>query len=321
VYSLDAEAGEIRFGDGLHGARPPGGRRILASYQYGGGPQGNLGIGAVNASKDLRLQGGYKLANPLPFTGGTAGESAADGVRRIPRILRHQERLVAAQDYRDIARRAPGVELGRVDVLPLFRPGSPQANPPIPDQADAPGVVTVMVVPANDPRQPFWPQPDRLFLQRVCNHLEPRRLVTTELYVRGPVYLPVFVSVGLQTRAGFFADFVEETVRQTMNLYLTALPPGGPEGRGWPLSKRLLRKDLEAVITRVAGVEYVESIELGVESLQDVEAHDLAGMQLPRLAGLSVRQGPAEPLANIFAPPAPSGETRVILAPVSRAHC
>ena len=47
-------------------------------------------------------------------------------------------------------------------------------------------MVTVMVVPRSDPVHPAAPRPDRQFLGAVCDWLSPRRLVTTELHVRGP---------------------------------------------------------------------------------------------------------------------------------------
>ncbi len=112
VYTVDAESGLVRFGDGLRGRRPQG--RILASYEYGGGPQGNVAIGAINASRDTRLSGGYKINNPIVTSGGALGETPADGERRIPQVVRHRERLVTLQDFRDITRRAPGVNVGRV---------------------------------------------------------------------------------------------------------------------------------------------------------------------------------------------------------------
>ena len=50
AYTLDPESGEICFGDGAHGKRPPANSRITASYTFGGGRQGNVGIGAINKS-------------------------------------------------------------------------------------------------------------------------------------------------------------------------------------------------------------------------------------------------------------------------------
>ena len=49
--------------------------------------------------------------------------------------------------------RTPGVEIGRVEVLPAF-------NPELPPNAagDAPGAVTLMVIPRSDPLQPDAPR-------------------------------------------------------------------------------------------------------------------------------------------------------------------
>ncbi len=316
VFTLDPESGQVRFGDGIRGARPPARARILVSYQHGGGPQGNVAVGAIRASPDPRLQGGYKVENPLPTSGGSLGESPAEGERNLPLVLRHRDRLVTAQDFRDLTRRTPGVDVGRVEVLPLFLPGEPPRE-------DAPGVVTLMVVPRFDAVRPLWPTPDRLFLRRVCAHLEPRRLVTTEVYVRGPRYVPVYVSVGICVQGGHFPDVVRQVVSDRLNGYLSSLPPGGPEGRGWPLSKRLVRKDLEAVVTRVPGVEYVDSLEMGVGAPQDVAEQGLGGLELPMLVGLSVREGSAEPVASIFAAPADAGPpaVKVVPIPVLRTVC
>ena len=313
VFSADAESGMVRFGDGLRGMRPRG--RILTSYEYGGGPQGNVAIGVINSSPDPRLQGGYTISNDIPTGGGAAGETVVDGERRTSLVIRHRDRLVTMQDFRDVTRRAPGVNIGRVEVLPLFLPSQPQLK--------APGLVTVLVIPRFDPLDPLWPTPDRLFLRRVCAHLDARRLVTTEVYVRGPEYLPVYVSVGVQVRAGFSVDQVKMDVEATLRQYLSSLPPGGPDGQGWPLDKRLVRKDLEAVATRLPGVEYLEGLEMGVDSTQDIPEYDgFTGLKLPRLAGISVRQGGPEPLATVFAPPGTTPSlNQGVPIPVTKVKC
>jgi hypothetical protein len=314
VFSLDPEAGLVRFGDGLHGARPPAGRKIVASYEYGGGPQGNVGIGAVKASTDIRLQGGYTIANPLPTWGGDLGQTADEAQRDIPLVLRHRDRLVTAQDFQDITLRTPGVDVGRVEVLPLMRPADPNS--------EAPGVVTVLVVPRFDNIRPRWPTPDRLFLRTVCDYLDARRLITTEIYVRGPVYKRVYVTVGIQVRAGYYTDVVRQSVTARLYEYLSALPPGGPDGTGWPLRKRLLIRDLEAVATRVPGVEFVRSILMGVESAEPVDDYGLTGLELPLLDGIDVADGEAEPLASVL-PGGTTGDSsgRVVPVPVSRTKC
>jgi hypothetical protein len=316
VYSLDAEAGQVRYGDGLRGARPPARARLFASYQYGGGRLGNVSIGAVKTSRDSRLQGGFRIENPVPTFGGDLGETVAEAERNIPLILRHRDRLVTTQDFADVAMQTPGVDINRIDVLPLFRPGPPP-------QENASGVVTLMVVSAFDPVNPMWPTPDRQFLRRVCDYLDSRRLITTEIYVRGPAYVPVYVSVGIQVQGGFFPDLVRQAVAERLNTYLSSRVGLGPDGGGWPLRKQLQKKDLEAAVTRVSGVEYVNSLQLGVGSPTDVSEANFTGLMLPRLDGLRVVEGEAEPLASVIGmvvQPATPG-VRIVPVPVIRAKC
>lgn len=316
AFALDPEAGLARFGDGLRGQRPAAGRRIVVSYEYGGGTQGNVAIGAVKTSPDVRLQGGFTIANPLPTWGGDIGQSVAEAERDIPLTLRHRDRLVTTQDFRDIALRTPGVDVGRAEVLPLTRPDTPTA--------DAPGAVTVLVVPLLDAVRPRWPAPDRLFLQTICDYLEPRRLITTEVYVRGPVYLAVYVTVGIQAQAGYFVDVVKQSVTARLYEYLSALPSGGSDGAGWPLGKRLLRKDLEAVATRVPGVEFVRSLRMGVGDAEERDEYAIAGLELPMLEGIAVVEGEAEPLTTVLLGGIvgdAAAERRVVPVPVTRSKC
>jgi hypothetical protein len=317
VFTLDAEAGLLRFGDGLRGARPPLNARVRISYEYGGGAKGNVAIGAISRTADVRLQAGYKVSNPVATYGGDDGETVEEGEGNIPLYLRHRDRLVTAADFRDIVRRTPGVDVGRVEVLSLYNPTATQREP-------APGNVTIMVIPATDPVRPRWPIPDRLFLRTVCDYVEPRRLVTTEIHVRGPEYIPVYVSVGIRVREGHFQDVVRQAVDQRLHDYLAALPPGGPDEVGWPLNRQLLAKDLEAVVTRIAGVEFVEGLEMGVNATLTpiAEPYPLAGLELPWLAALAVTSGPPEPLANIVLGAEnslPADQFKPV--PVSRAKC
>jgi hypothetical protein len=305
VFDLDPEAGLISFGTGLNGMRPSPGRAIRVTYEYGGGVQGLVPIGAVN--KSPALPGWCKVENPTPTWGADAGESVAEGERNIPRHLRHRDRLVTAEDFEDITRRTPGVDVGRVEVLPLFDPARVGTA--------SPGMVTVMVVPRSDPVQPEAPVPDRQFLAAVCEWLDPRRLVTTELHVRGPDYLRVYVSVGIVPAPGQLPELVERAVKASVTAYLSPLF-GGPAGDGWPLDTEVRVQDLEAVATRVAGVRYVESVRLASVARDGTTATDIAriplsGLQLP-WATVFVTTGPAEdPAALLGLGPAGAPPTQV----------
>src|SRR5439155_10713464 len=80
------------------------------------------------------------------------------------------------------------------------------------------------------------------------------------------------------------------------------------QGSGWPLAMDVRRQDLEAIATRVAGVRYVDSIKLGITpeegtTLLDVESVPMMGLQLPRLVGISVREGSATDVSDLLGQP------------------
>ena len=300
VFTLDPESGEVRFGSGLRGKRPPQGRRIRVSYLYGGGPEGALGIDQIN--KSSLLPGGLKVSNPVPTWGASRGETLEDGERNIAAYIRHHDRAVTMEDFEDLALRTPGLDIGRVEVLPLFHPEKfDRSNP----NERFPGVVTVMAIPDQAVDAPDPPEPDRLFLDAICQHLDPRRLVTTELHIRGPEYIPVWVTVGIEPMPGEVRSLVEKRVREAIRQYLSPLVGGVPqscekgseEGEGWPLGMEVRRQDLEAVAVRVAGVRFVTGIRLGVEEggvLKDVASKKIVGLELPWLSSVDVGDQPAE---------------------------
>jgi predicted phage baseplate assembly protein len=300
VFTLDPESGEITFGDGAHGTRPT--QRIVASYAFGGGKSGNVGIGAINRSP--QLPAGYQVTNPIRTWGGDDAPDTASAEKGIARYVQHRDRLVSVQDFVAITRQTPGIDLGRVTVLPLFQPRYPDPADPtgsvIGPTPNYPGAITVMVIPAH-PAVTSYPQPDQFFLEAVCQHLQPRRLVTTDLYIRGPEYVDIWISVGLDVLGGYAAGPVREAVKQALYRFLSPLYGGQPlkgseQGAGWPLDTTVFQGELAAVVTRVEGVrqlDKVRSLLLGTATTDEVPEVPLAGLELPRLAGVSVVSGPA----------------------------
>ncbi|HEV8474658.1 MAG TPA: baseplate J/gp47 family protein [Methylomirabilota bacterium] len=331
VFVVDAEAGTLRFGDGLRGRRPPLGARLVAHYDTCDGARGNVPAGAIASGP--ALPPGLKPDNPLPTWGGADAEPVASGEKRVTNFIRHRDRLVTADDFAEIARRAPGVDIARVEVLAAYHPDLRHGEP-----GDAPGVVTLMLVPRRDPRQPDAPSPDRAFLDALCRHLDPRRLVTTELILRGPDYVPIWLSLGITVAGGFATPDVRDRVKQRLAEYLapardperaalegnTALAFPGMEA-GWPLRKAVNKLELMAEVSREPGVLKVNELILarGAEGAVAVEV-PMQGLELPRIAGLSVEVGSAAPLEALRgqAPPpgAPPGR-RIVPVPVVPQEC
>lgn len=309
LYEVDREAGTLRFGTGLAGARPRPGAGIVAGYAYGGGGEGNVGVGAIRTAP--QLPAGFKVSNPLPTWGGDDGETVEEGERRIPLRLRNRGRAVSAEDFRQIVSETPGIALGRVQVLPAWHPdiGAP-----------APGVVTLLLVP-RDPRRPAGPVPDRLFLQAVCRHLEPRRLVTTEVHLRGAEYVPLSLAVGFDAVAGVDIAGVRERISRALRTFLSPLE-GGQEESGWPLDKPVEDRELWARAARVDGVASVRGVRIFDGTGTEVQTLPISGLRLPRLDRISIRTGDPEDLSEISRPsPEPVEVTRRVPVPVVPATC
>lgn len=333
-FRIDAEAGIVSFGDGLAGRRPGAGDRLYARYEYSEGQEGNVGAGALKLGP-LAPQG-YTGTNPIATWGGTDAESVRSGEKQVQRMLQHRDRLVTEADFRSIAWRTPSVSIGRVDVLPAWHPDlAPGAI------GTVPGVVTLLVAPRYDPEYPAAPRPDAPFLDALCAYLDPRRLVTTELVLRGPIYKRIWVSVGIEVGGGYTIAEVADAVKARLRAYLSPLPPEdsdfstaegplyGPDVdpalRGWPLGRPVHARALMAEAARVAGVVEVADVQLALDSGGKLDAVPIAGIELPELAGISVVGGDPIDISllrgDIGSSPAPGTGTQLLPVPVVAETC
>lgn len=288
VYVVDRESGEVQFGDGMRGMRPPQGANIQASYDYGGGRTGNLGIGAINRS--ATLPSALKVINPIPTWGGKDGETTREAEKRIPAVIRHRNRLVTKQDYLEIVSTAPGISLGRLEVLP-------NVHPELPLQ-DSQGNVTLLLIPSHDPVNPEAPKPDNIFLRTLCAYLEPRRVLTTELHLIGAQYKGLWVSLSIEVIPGFDTAPVIDEVRAKVKHFISPLT-GGFEGKGWPLNKAVEAGEISAFISRVPGAAKVNQIFIGDSGGTLRGDLTVVGLQLPMLAGLDVVTGTAPTIEDL----------------------
>jgi hypothetical protein len=321
VFVLDRALGLITVGDGLKGRVLPDGAQVVATYQYGGGLSGNLPPGSINRldtpvdpSSTAELDSG-KTLNPVATEGGSETETVDQARRRVPMILRHQYRAVTADDFRELAALTPGMAVGRTEVLPLYRPGSPA-------DVKFPGVVTVLVVPSEDPLHPRAPEPDLSFRQAVCRHLDRHRLLTTELYVIGPRYVRLAVSVGVRPKPGTGMEALNNFICLALHQYFAPLAPFGPDGAGWPLGGRINRAAIEAAVLQVEGVAWVEELRLhrlyGDGTMSDnQEVVNLGIIDLPELVQVDVGLGAAPPIT----PPPATTDKVPVPVPVPRTSC
>ena len=292
---IDAEAGELLFGAATV---PANGARVrVRKLRAGGGTAGNLTPGTL---KKIALASGttLKLYQPLSTAGGADAETLDTAERRIPAALRHRERVVTAEDYRDSVLAMPRGDVGRVEVLPRFKPHE--------RDLDVPGVVSVMAWPARDGAATHWlapvPRADRLLLEQVHAWLAPRRPLATELYAIGCEYVAIGAALAVRIADGHAAEIVIPRVRDALRRHLWPLPED--DHAPWPLGRAVDNRELEVVAARVEGVVATTDVTLFTRAGRNwnvVPAAagrariDLAAWQLPELVGLNVLEGDAAP--------------------------
>ncbi|MEX0268923.1 putative baseplate assembly protein [Leptolyngbyaceae cyanobacterium UHCC 1019] len=305
VYQPDSEAGTIRFGDSLRGRIPGTGRRIRVAFmRSGGGTSGNLPPGHLTEVATAKLLDGkpptakLKVVQPLATDGGSDAETLTEAERRIPDLFRHRDRAVTEDDYRRLVATAPGIRVGRVEILPRFKPQQRRMG--------VPGVISVMVLPQQGSTEPPNPRPDRLLLETIHAYLDSRRPLATELYVIGCDYQPLGISVAVQIQDGFGQDSVLVDVREALRRFLWSLPSGGSQGKGWQLGRAVSDRELEVIVARVPGISTVEELYLfrkqqGHGDWQLIKANGkvasltLAPWQLPELLAVVAVVGSAAP--------------------------
>nr|WP_319491944.1 putative baseplate assembly protein [uncultured Desulfobacter sp.] len=251
VFELDSEAGTITFGDGLRGAVPEAGARIrLEQMRFGGGIKGNMGAGNLTDISHPDLG----VVQAIPTRGGMDAETLDEAEKRIPSVLKHCDRAVTRDDYKQIASKTPGIELGRVEVLPQFKPQQ--------KLFDIIGVMSVMVLPKGDSHRPPNPRPDRNILARVHHHVDERRPIGVELYVIGAEYIPLGLGVSVTLGEGVARQQTFQNIKTALYEFLWPLSPGGHGKTGWPLGRMVDNQELAVMVARVSGVLTVEGVNL-----------------------------------------------------------
>jgi hypothetical protein len=333
---LDSTRGEITFGDGHRGRIPPRGAPVLVRYRATAAGAGNigggqittlaptlhnwllfdaadfqdkaaaLGVAALLASDPARVWQEKSNAiytavasrlgtimHPRPATGGATAETVTQAAGRAVAMLQAPTRAITSSDYEKLAGQTPGTGIARVHAVPGRHPAFPCLV--------APGVITVVVVPAQRRSRPV---PSQGLLTAVQRYLHRRRLVGTRVAVVGPRYLTVQVTARVKAMPGASPTRVRTDIISALNTFLHPLT-GGPAVRagkekgqtlvpspgvpavttpgvtllepaapplpvfavpplspGWPFGRDVYRSEVLQVIGSVAGVDHILSLSL-----------------------------------------------------------
>ncbi len=260
VYQLDPETGEVSFGDGVYGRIPVAGATIqVRRYRQGGGDEANVGANTITKIK-TSLTHVDSVTNPRAADGGSASESLENTKLRAPHDLKTRDRAVTAEDFAFLAKQTPGVPVHTAYALP--RKGIDPTDQSI---ISVDGAVTVVILPANTQQDII--QPSEAQLEAVCQHLNSKRLITTELYVTGPSYTDV-ESLQAEIRVSQSSDIttVIEAIYSALLDYFHPLT-GGDDGTGWPFGEDLFYGSVYQLIQSVEGVKRVFGLNISLEGI------------------------------------------------------
>ncbi len=262
-YRIDPLSGSIQFGDGKAGLLPPQGQNnIRISYRAGGGEAGNRPARTI-----------VELKSGVPYVDGVINHEAAQGgaerepmerlKARGPRLLRHRNRAITAQDLEDLALAASPEVARAAAIVPTFDPYALWLDPTIPadvtlaqHSAVAAGRMGVIVVPNSTAAQPT---PSLSLLRQVQGYLAARCPATADLWVAGPEWIAVKVKATVVPYSLDAADAVAGRVSNALTRFLHPLT-GGVQGTGWAFGRNPHHSDLYALVEGVDGVDHVHTL-------------------------------------------------------------
>lgn len=256
VYALDEAGGEIRFGNGLHGAIPPIGRDSIVAFSYcrtEADPKGGDSVpgNAITARTALNLVSPVETVESVIAADQAAGGAPPESDERTLRFgfarLRHRNRAVTAEDIEDLAlQSSPDI----VQALAVLRRGY---------------VRLVVVMRGKNPR-PNAAQVREL--RRLLLASAPVSLSAPKaLRIEGPNIRRLRIELQLRVEtlaeAGELAEFVKERLA---GFFDTAT--GGIDKDGWPLGVNPSKEDITFALIDAPHLESIADVTL-LESVDD----------------------------------------------------
>ena len=260
VFTLNPERGELQSGDGLRAQVFPAGYRLWTSFKVGGGTDGNIEARSLttipaNSANLALIPTLGTLAKPLvpvqrfAAQGGTLRETLDEAQARAFARVNEVDKAVTLEDIERLALATPGVPIAKVRAVANMEPTLP-CYP-------APGVITLIVIPSC-PRPA--PMPSRAMLDAVERYLEPRRLVTSEIYAIAPHYRRITVRATLHRSCEAKEDALAAATAR-LNRFLDPLD-GGTDGKGWSFGRTVYRSEIMALLAETPGVQRITALGL-----------------------------------------------------------
>lgn len=230
----------LRFGFGGVGKLPDPGETFVATYRIGNGSRGNVGAGSIahvvnqvgetRGDLEATIMG---VGNPLPAWGGADPEEIESARLHAPYAFHEQKACVTPQDYAQRALQYPAVVhaaartrwTGSRDavVIAVQRTGGMLV-----DEMRSTGSRRVVL---NAAQRADGMLADEAFQHELLNFIEPYRLMSHEVLIEDPCYVPVQISLAVTLQPRAVAAVVLEALAKTFG---TQIWPDGEVGFFYP---------------------------------------------------------------------------------------
>lgn len=286
VYVADRSSGTITFAPAVRmrqqgksleerpqslAAVPRAGREIRAWYRHGGGPAGNLRAETLTVLKDA-IQG-VEVTNPVPASGGRAGEMLNNALKRGPQELHSLNRAVTARDFELVAEYSSQAidRTKAVTQASLWEHG-------------VRGTVNVLLVPRPREEDRGTQAVTPVYLQEletepvrdeVQQALEQRRPLGTTCLVHWARYKTVHVNARIVVHGEEDPQAIEQRVLD--RFYQTVSPvPTETNPSGWPFGQTIRVSHIFEIALEEPGVLYVDRVQLEMEEVPEQDVRTIA---------------------------------------------
>lgn len=172
-------------------------------------------------------------------------------VQQLPKTvlkLRRLERTVSASDFETLALEADA-RVARARCLP-------RRNMAVDPERERAGHVSVIILPRSETEPDLSGQ-----ITTVKNALTPKLLLTTQLHVVGPQFVPVGIKATVVPLPDELEPVLQQRVVDAVKNFLNA-HTGGEDGKGWPFGRNVFISEMYSLLDQLPGVDYVTAITL-----------------------------------------------------------
>ena len=189
----------------------------------------------------------------------TPVEAVDEALRKTVLKLREPQRAVTVSDYEKLAQSATATILDEEPCkvrTRCFVRRNLEADDPATFLQDCPGHVSVVIVIQKNLDKEVFED----LLRKVREKLEPSRLLTTRLHLVRPSYVLLGLGGSIRIKPGIPIPEVQLRVVAQFQDYFNSAFEGGPNGEGWPFGRPIYLSEIYAVLEKVEGVDYIETL-------------------------------------------------------------